>query len=145
MLMMPERPTGRQIAGLAWRSVFSALHRMPLIFLGCFVLLAALGIVGTLLPHPGLTPEQQDWVQHPSGMPPSGPWPYLVPLALTIILDAIVLSPVAVAVHRFILLGEIRKGLFFLSPVTLRFAGLVALFNIIEMVLTQFALTSSKF
>jgi hypothetical protein len=118
---------------------------MPLLFLGCFVLLAAYGIASTWLPNPGLTPEQQEWVKHPSGMPPSASWQRFPLLALTVVLDAIILSPVAVAVHRFILLGEIRKGLFFLSPVALRFAGLVALFNIIEQALAQFALTSSMF
>lgn len=142
MIVTSERPTGRQVAGRAWRNCFSAMRRMAPLFLCCILLLTAVSFFMGGQSHP--SPAQEAWIRHPQGLPPSmNSWKTYALLGFSLVLNSILLAPVAVAVHRFILLGETCKGLFFLNRITLRFSALMALFYFIDIGVTALRLKSS--
>lgn len=146
MLITTDRPTAFQVAGRAWQSTFSAMRQMAPLFLSCLAALLAITFASQWLTHnpsPLLTPDQVAWLNHPSGLLPPWFWRVFPRTVFWELVDAIILAPVAVAVHRFILLGEVRKGVIFVSPVTLRFAALAAVFAILQIVIGLFQLTFS--
>lgn len=92
-----QKPSGTEIAKRAWNSTFSAIRVMPMLFLS-----AALGAVFAAVILAGLAYAAQ-------------------PLAFFIVLGNVLAwsalgAPVAVAVHRFILLDESTPGLLSYAP-----------------------------
>lgn len=132
MLVTTERPTARQITARAWQSLFSALRRMTPFFLTAFLLLMTVTFLTNRLSH--LLPfTPTDYARHlvkPSPLPLSGLFLLLAFTTLSTILHAVILAPVAVTMHRFILLGETRTGLYAITAVSLRFAAWAALFQV---------------
>jgi hypothetical protein len=132
MLVTTERPTARQVTARAWQSLFSALRRMAPFFLTAFLLLVAVSFVINQLSH--LLPfTPTDYARHlvkPGPVPLGGMLLLLAFTTVSTILSAIILAPVAVAIHRFILLGETRTGLYTVTAISLRFAAWVALFRV---------------
>ena len=114
------RPPAWEIASRAWRSVFQAVGRMPLLFVSACVLFLALQVFAQAMAH------------YLRGGPR---WFYLAELAIRTVLAAALTAPVAVAVHRWVLLNEVQPGivswrpaytrLFFLWALALRLAYLV--------------------
>lgn len=148
MLITTDRPTAFQVAGRAWRSTFLAMRQMAPLFISCLAILLAISFFSRWLQHnPSfkLTPDQESWLKHPSGQLPIALWRSFPMTIFWEIVDAIILAPVAVAVHRFVLLGEVRKGLIFISSATLRFAVLAASLAVLEMALGLFGLGISPF
>ena len=132
MLITNERPTARQIMARAWQSLLSAMHQMAPFFLTAFLLLVGLSFVTSRLSH--LLPFTPiDYARHlvkPGPIPLSGMLLLLAFTTLSTILSAIILAPIAVVMHRFILLGEVRTGLYTITALSLRFAAWVALFRV---------------
>lgn len=132
MLVTPERPTARQVTIRAWQSLFSAMRQMAPFFLTAFLLLVAVSFVTSQLSH--LLPfTPADYARHlvkPGPVPLGGLLLLLAFTTVSTVLSAIILSPVAVAMHRFILLGETRTGLYAITAISLRFAAWVALFRV---------------
>ena len=133
MLVTVERPTGLQVAGRAWRSIFSAVRQMIPLFIGSVLLLMAWNVayqwlIG-LLPWPSITVEMGSRAADPQEISAPLTQGLLVGL-LYVTVRVIALAPIAVAVHRFILLNEARKAPFFINRLTLRFAVWMALFEI---------------
>ena len=132
-----ESPTAFDIARRAWTSLFQAVRQMPLLFLSCFTILIAGSYAVQWLPGSELTAADQEWMKHPSGPPPNF-WRAMPSYALSGLLHGVILSPLAVAVHRFVLLGEVQQKPFFLTKVTLQFALLFAFFPLIHYCLVIF-------
>jgi len=132
MLVTNERPTARQIAARAWQSLFSAMRQMAPFFVTAFLLLVAVSFGTSRLSH--LLPfTPTDYARHlvkPGPVPLGGMLLLLVFTTLTTILSAVILAPVAVVMHRLILLGEVRRGLYAVTATSLRFAAWVALFRV---------------
>jgi hypothetical protein len=92
----------------AWRDAFAAINSMPTVMGVAFVIVLALNAVGLLLlPSPSAEPA---------------------PLSLSLqiasfglaIVQSFLLAPVAIAVHRFVLLGELTGG-YSINPSDQRF------------------------
>lgn len=132
MLVTTERPSARQVTARAWQSLLSATRRMAPFFVTAFLLLVAVTFLSNRLSH--LLPfTPADYARHlvkPGPVPLGGLLLLLAFTTLTTILHAIVLAPVAVAMHRFILLGETRTGLYAVNAVSLHFAAWAALFQV---------------
>ena len=126
-----ERPTAFHIARRAWISLFQAVQQMPLLFLASFVALLACSYAVQWLPGGELTAADQEWMKHPSGPPPNF-WRAMPSYAFSGLLYGVILAPLAVAVHRFVLLGEVQQKPFFLTKVTLQFALLFAFFQLAQ-------------
>ena len=132
MLVTTERPTARQITARAWQSLLSALRQMAPFFLTAFVLLVAVSFGTNQLSHllPFTPTDYARQLVKPGQVPLGGMLALLAFTTITTILSAIILAPVAVAMHRFILLGETRTGLYTITAISLRFAAWVALFRV---------------
>ncbi len=115
---MRARPRVLRTVGRAWRSAGSALVRMPLAFL---VTAAALVAVNAVLPALGSGAAVQ------AGQQPGPTVQGAAALLLGAVLQSLLLAPLAIAVHRFVLLGE-RAKLLPLTPLgrVLRFTGWLA-------------------
>ena len=120
-----RRPRVFRTVCQAWCSVGSALLQMPLAFL--LTIVASVLLSAALLPLQNkchLTPAQSDELMagRPVGTAMCGT---LLPF-VSLILKSLILAPLAIAIHRFVLLGE-RTPLLPLAPVQriLRFAGWV--------------------
>jgi hypothetical protein len=126
MLLTTERPSGTRTAIRAWQSLFAGLGTLWPVFLGCAVLSIAWGFAATALGnHLPVSP-----IAFVTAEPPStnGIWPLLGFDLLSLIVQSLITAPVAVAMHRFILLGETRARLAAHRDVIVRFAiWLVAL------------------
>lgn len=133
MLVTAERPTALQIAGRSWRSLFSATRQLSPLFLVCLVLLIALASRSQWLPG------YQAWLTELSGGR-LNMQRMLFSIALSDIIGLILLAPLAVAVHRFILLGEDRNQLYFFNRTALRFALLLVLFEAAKLFSTYLSL-----
>lgn len=98
------RPSGWQIASRAWRSVFQAMGRMPGLFVSAFVLFLLLQVCSICLRRP-LALNGLSW-----GL-------YAVAVTQNIV-SSLLTAPVAVAVHRWVLLNEVQPGLSWKPPYT---------------------------
>jgi hypothetical protein len=130
MLATTTRPTVFGIVLRAWRSVFRAAGQMILLFALTYALMVGLDIALDRLNHLLAVPSV-DTLKEIIKDNRRLPWPGIFKaMALdfaALLVRAIITAPLAVAIHRFILLGEVRSFLY-LSRVTLRFsAWLVAL------------------
>jgi len=125
MLVTTERPTARRIAGHAWRSLFQAAGQLAPLFLGSLALLVLINTRSVWLPG------YQAWVSQL----PGGPLGLANALILTIVefLGLILLAPLAVAIHRFVLLGEMCKNPILFNRTSLRFAALLVLFELAKL------------
>jgi hypothetical protein len=91
------RPSGWEIASRAWRSVFQAMARMPVLFVSGFVLFLLLEVPALVMVNRVIM----------GGLPP---WFFYVAVVVRSIISALVTAPVAVAVHRWVLLNDFRPG-----------------------------------
>jgi hypothetical protein len=91
------RPSGWQIASRAWRSVFQAMGRMPVLFGSAFILFLLLQVLGLAM------------VNH-AVMQPLPVWSFYAGVVVQNLVSALVTAPVAVAVHRWVLLNDIQPG-----------------------------------
>jgi hypothetical protein len=125
MLVATERPTARQIAGHAWKSLFQAAGHSAPLFLGSLALLVLINTRSVWLPG------YQAWASQLPGGPPG--------LANALIITTaeffglILLAPLAVAIHRFVLLGEKCKNPILFNRTSLRFAALLVLFELAKL------------
>ena len=138
MLITTERPKLWQTAKSAWGSLFQALRRMAPLFLTGFLLMTGLNIAIERL-TPVLALPTHDALKEILTGGRSLPWLEVseamgVDFAIWI-LRAIIAAPLAVAVHRFILLGEVRR-FYFISRLSLRFARWVFILEIPVIVLS---------
>ena len=91
------RPSGWQIASRAWRSVFQAMARMPVLFVSAFLLFLLMHACSIWL-HRSLLRNGPGWGS------------YAVAVTQNIV-SSLLTAPVAVAVHRWVLLNDIQPGL----------------------------------
>lgn len=99
------RPGAWQLTTRAWGSTRAAIGAMPLLFLSAMVLSIALSLASFAVP----------WVTNlvmvaPKSVTPAMVWPALGMRAVITVAWAILATPVAVAVHRFILLDQVTRG-----------------------------------
>jgi hypothetical protein len=119
---MSVRPSGWRIASRAWRSVFQAMARMPVLFVSAFVLFLMLQAFA-------LVPVNHAVMQR---LPL---WSFFAGALVQNIASALLTAPVAVAVHRWVLLNDVQRGglswkppytrLFFLWALTLHLVYMV--------------------
>lgn len=124
MLKTTNRPKFWQIAGRAWTSLFQALRQMAILFLSTYVLLAGLDIAIDRVPTILAIPAHDTLKEAMTAGRRLAATDILKAIGLDIaaaILRAFIVAPLAVAMHRFILLGETRR-FFFTSRLTIRFA-----------------------
>lgn len=125
MLVNSERPKLWWTVGLAWRGLFAALPRMALLFIIAYGLLAGLDIAAGRVTALLSIPSHEALaaiVKNNSRLPALGLWKAIgLDLGITA-LRAVILAPIAVAMHRFVLLGETRH-FFFISRLSIRFAA----------------------
>jgi hypothetical protein len=138
MLITTERPKLWQTATRAWASLFQALRQMAPLFLIGFALMAGLNIAIERL-EPVLAIPTRDALKTMLTGGRSLPW-LDVSKAMGMdfaawILRAVIAAPLAVAVHRFILLGEVRR-FYFLSRLSLKFARWVFVLEIPVIILS---------
>ena len=116
-------------AARAWCSTFSALVRMPLAFLTTLALVVAVNVLTSYLMP--VAAAGQSTPSPGTRLPVADIAPVLVSSLLTDILRSLLLAPLAVAVHRFVLLGE-RSPVLPLTPLSrvLRFACWLIVINI---------------
>ena len=138
VLTTTERPKFWQTAKSAWRSLFQALRQMAPLFLIGFLLMAGLNIAIERL-TPLLAIPTRDALKEILTAGRRLPWldvSKAIGMDFAVwILRAIIAAPLAVAVHRFILLGEVRR-FYFLSRLSLKFARWVFLLEIPVIVLS---------
>lgn len=91
------RPSGWQIASRAWRSVFQAMARMPVLFVSAFVLFLLLQVFALVL------------VNH-AVMQSLPVWSFFAGVFVQNIVSSLLTAPLAVAVHRWVLLNDVQPG-----------------------------------
>jgi hypothetical protein len=130
------RPTGRQIAARAYKSSIAAAGAMPLLFLSTLAVIVVLYVANLeankLLPVS--LADAARWKDRP--------FTNLLPLQalalVALLLNALVMAPLAVAVHRFILLGEVEtRALPLTAPHTKEFAAWIFALQLVQFVLGQ--------
>jgi hypothetical protein len=130
MLITTERPTVLGIAWRAWSSLFRAAGRMLPLFIIAYLLMAGLDLAADRLSHILAIPSVdslKEIVKDSKRLPWPGVSMAIARDVAVSLLRAIITAPLAVAMHRFILLDETRH-FYFLSRLTLKFAiWLVAL------------------
>ena len=126
MLVTNERPTARRIAGCAWMSLFRAARQMAPLFLGCLFLLVVLASRSQWLPG------YDAWRKEIFRELPTF-WASLLIASIGDILGLILLAPLAVAIHRFVLLGEVRTFPYYFNQNSLRFAALLVGFGLVQL------------
>ena len=132
MLLLSERPTARRVAGHAWMSFFKAAYRMAPLFAGCLLLLTIAASRSQWLPG------YMAWSkQLYRDMPVF--WASLLISSIGDILGLVLLAPLAVAVHRFVLLDEVRRVPYFFNRTSLRFATLLVGFGVVQLLGTVLA------
>ena len=138
MLITTERPTLWQTAKSAWSSLFQALLAMAPLFLIGFALMVGLNIAIERL-DPLLAIPTRDALKELLTGGRRLPWldvSKAIGMDFAVwLLRAIIAAPMAVAVHRFILLGEVRR-VYFLSRLSLRFARWVFVLQIPVIILS---------
>src|SRR6476646_5133512 len=126
MLATDERPTARQSAGSAWTSLFQSVRQMAPLYLCCLFLLLLVASRSQWIPG------YDTGIKQLFGNMPIAQL-YLVMLIVGNTLGLILMAPLAVAVHRFVLLGEICKTPYFFNWTSLRFATLLVSFEIVQL------------
>ncbi len=104
---------------VAWRDAFAALSAMPVACGITFVILLVLSLLGILI-MPDPTAGALSSTHHIVGF-------------ISSVIQAFVVAPLAIAVHRYVLLGE-RAGGYALdlsSPRYMRFVGFAVLINVL--------------
>jgi len=94
---MSARPSGWEIASRAWRSVFQAMGRMPVLFGSAFVLFLLLQLWALVLINHTIM----------QGLPV---WVFFAGVFVQNIVSSLLTAPVAVAVHRWVLLSDVQPG-----------------------------------
>lgn len=146
MLVTAARPTIFGIAKRAWSSLFQAAPRMALLFLIGYVLMAGLDIAIDRLSALLAIPSRDALM----AILKSGrrlPWLGISEAfgkdLLVSLLRALITAPLAVAMHRFILLGETHR-FYFVSRLTLRFALWLAGLGLPAIILVWLMLFASQ-
>jgi hypothetical protein len=122
-----RRPGGWQIATHAWRSTAAAFQAMPLLFLSAMVLAAALTVAPFYVPN-----LINLMMVAPKTIAPDQVWPALGLRTAASLVWALLAAPVAVAIHRFILLGRVTHGpVSWLPRYTLAFAAWLAFLRLL--------------
>jgi hypothetical protein len=116
MLLTIERPSGTRTAIRAWQSLFVGLRAFWPLFLGCIVLLIAWAFAAQWLSHLSTI------ALHPF-VPARAAWLAFGIMVLRTVVHSVILAPIAVAMHRFILLGETRAHPLARPGVILHFAA----------------------
>lgn len=117
------RPTGWQIAKRAWASFRDGFGQMKLLFITSMILGAAVSVAVFALPH--LT---NLLLASKKALPAAMIWPALGARFARAVIWTVVAAPIAVAMHRFILLDQPTRGPIFWGRRTLVFiAWLVVL------------------
>jgi hypothetical protein len=124
MLDTAARPNVFGIAKRTWGSLFAALAQMTLLLVITYALMVGLDVAIDRLQHLLKVPTilaLRNIVKENLRMP----WPGIFTAVgldfAACLVRAVISAPLAVAMHRFVLLGETRR-FFYLSPVTLRFS-----------------------
>jgi hypothetical protein len=132
MLVTTTRPTVFGLAKRAWSSLFRAAVPMALLFIIGFALMAGLDIAIQRL-TPSLAIPTRDALKEIITNNRRLPWldvAKAVGLDVVVcILRALITAPLAVAMHRFILLDETRR-FYFVSRTTLRFSVWLVLLQV---------------
>jgi hypothetical protein len=126
--MANTKPPVIQTAVIAWGDAFRAIGAMPVVAGIGFVL-----VLATSLASFAIVPNPSAIVGSPGS--PLIRWIPLIQLGSTIV-QAVLLTPLAIAVHRFVLLGE-RTNRYPLDPGSsryLRFVGFAILVNILWLI-----------
>lgn len=102
MLAYSGPVTARALAMRTWRSAFSAITAMPLLFVALLLLQAVLAAAVVLVPG------MQSWLVRPKPQDITVllTLKHIASRGLTLMLNGLVAAPLAVAVHRHILLGK---------------------------------------
>ena len=107
MASFEERPTGSIIASRSWQSFFLALRVMPRLFISAIILSAILAVIAFFVPAAIL--------KHAHIAPGSTSFYVAVSIGL-IILSSAIAAPLAVAMHRLVLLDQVTLGVISLGP-----------------------------
>lgn len=128
-----KRPSATRIAIWSWRNLFVGVVRMAPLFATTIVLWLATGLALEWLQGLILPGTNEAWVEATKGGPM--PWKMLLisfPFEIiSLVISAVVLAPVAVAMHRFVLLDEVRRH-YAITPTSLYFAGWLAAFQFLQ-------------
>jgi hypothetical protein len=109
-----EKPTSLEVAELSWKSLIQTVVQMPLLFIGCFLALALHSTATFVLSRMHIWKDTETL-------------PLIILVASAqVFLQCILLTPLAVGVQRFVLLGEVRNKLIFLDRATVKSAALLA-------------------
>ena len=120
--MANTKPPVVETAVVAWGDAFRAIGAMPVVAGIAFVL-----VLGTSLVSVAIIPNPYALV--------GSPWLPVVPIGSSIV-QAVLLAPLAIAVHRFVLLGE-KTNRYPLDPKSsryLRFVGFAILVKILWLI-----------
>lgn len=138
MFFTTERPKSWQVARRAWVSLFAALRQMAPLFLIGLGLMVGLNIaidrLQTLLAIP-THDALKEIITNGRRLPWLNVSKAMAMDSAVLILRAIVAAPIALAVHRFILLGEVRR-IYFFSRLSLRLARWVFVLTLPILVLS---------
>jgi hypothetical protein len=137
MLITTVRPTALGVALRAWSSLLRAARLMLPLFLVTYVLMAGLGIaidrLSAILSIPSID-ALKEIVTAGRRLPWLGVSEAIGRDVVVCIVQAVIAAPLAVAMHRFILLGETRRFTF-ATRLTMRFAAWIFLLQIPVMIL----------
>jgi hypothetical protein len=121
---LSSRPSGAQLAVHAWKSAAAATARMPVLMLSVVAASLLLGLATWYLAVNAA--GAMHW-----------PWPLARAVAL-MALKAAVVAPLAVAMHRFILLDAVTRGVLSFAPRhTWMFFGWTFAVQLFSLLLTQ--------
>ena len=114
-----EKPPIIGTAVMGWRDGLGAINAMPVVAGIAFIILLIIGALSTLL--------------LPAPAPGSGEAVSIVASIVSSIIRAFVVAPLAIAVHRYVLLGEVTPGYALdpSSPRYMRFVGFAILVNLL--------------
>lgn len=124
MLVTTTRPNVFGIAKRAWTSLFQAAARMVLLFAITYALMVGLDVALDRLNHLLAIPSidtLKEIIKDNRRLPWPGIFKAMALDSAAVLVRALITAPLAVAMHRFILLGEARH-FFYLSRLTLRFS-----------------------
>jgi hypothetical protein len=124
MLVTTARPSVFGIALRAWSSLFQAAGAMLLLFVITYALMVGVDVAIDRLIQLWAIPtidSLKDIIKDNRRLPWPGIFKFMALDFATILVRAAIVAPLAVAIHRFILLDEVRR-FFYLSRLTLRFS-----------------------
>lgn len=125
--VLESRPTGSGLAAMSWASVRSGLRHMPALYyslLAAYLLLTAASFYVDKHSNEGM---------QILGVDPAAPFPEFLYLTLSSLIEGIfgyfVLTIAAVAMHRFVLLGEVARPAALITSIHVRrfFGALIAI------------------